>query len=288
MSSPRTTISPPRFPRLFAAPSPIAFVGLMLSCVPAGAGCAATKKGESPAARATTASAAPAADTPEKPTGSESSTDKASEQAKTKEPITCEPKPTTVTFHMPGLEAEVRRKLAKPEGDLKPSELAKVKSVNLTSAQVDDLDPCVFPLLKGMKDLFLGKGELSDLSPLSTLNGLVSLRATDNEVVDASPLAGMTKMDRLDLSKSKVKDIGFVAKMTELTELTLDETEVSDLSPLAKCTKLEKLSVKGTRVKDVTPLAGLKKLRNLWLEGTPTTETSALAPLVGKGLKVTF
>src|SRR5262249_10670512 len=60
-----------------------------------------------------------------------------------------------VDFHgNTALEAEVRKKLGKDAGTVMQSELKTIKSLNLTQATIDDLDPCIFPLFTGLKDLF--------------------------------------------------------------------------------------------------------------------------------------
>lgn len=205
--------------------------------------------------------------------------------AKKKE-IKCDAAATTITFNMPGLEAEVRKKLAKPEGAITKADLAKVKSINLTSLPVDEIDPCVFPLFTGLKDLFFGPGELEDLSPIAGLTQLQTLFASGNKVSNLAPIARMIHLDRLGLVKSQVKDIAQIANFTVLTELTLDDTSVSDISPVAKCTMLEKLSIKTTQVKDLRPLVGLKKLRSLSIDGSPIDDTHVLDSLVGGGLKI--
>ncbi len=197
----------------------------------------------------------------------------------------CAPGPN-VTFTMPGLEAEVRKKLAKPEGVITQAELAKIRSINLTAVSVDDLDMCVFPYFKGVKDIFLGKGELDDLSALTSLTQLVSLRASINKVKNIEPLAHMTQLDRLDLGKTSVTDITPLAGMTNLTELELDDTGVESVAPLAKLTKLERLSIKNTHVKDLRPLMGLKKLKSLSIGGSPVDDTHVLDGLTGGGLKI--
>jgi internalin A len=202
-----------------------------------------------------------------------------------KKQVDC-PKGNDVTFTDKGLEDEVRRKLGKDGGTLTKSDLAQVKSVNLTRGPVNELDPCVFPLLTGMKDLFLGQGDLSDLSPLTSLTNLATLRASINQVSDIHPLEKMTKMDRLDIGRTQVSDISPIANMTGITELQLDDTPVADITPLRACTKLEKLSLKRTLVKDLTPLKDMKKLRFLYIEGAPIESTQMLDPLVGDGLKV--
>ncbi|HEX7666454.1 MAG TPA: leucine-rich repeat domain-containing protein, partial [Polyangiaceae bacterium] len=203
-----------------------------------------------------------------------------------KKKIQCDPAANPVVFNEPGLEAEVRKKLAKADGPISKDDVGKVKSVNLTQVPVDELDPCIFPLFKGVKDVFLGKGELTDLSPLASLNQLVSLRATGNQVADITPLTRMVHMDRLDLSHSQVNDITVLGNMTDLTELSLDDTPINDISILAKLTKLEKVSLRNTGVKDLKPLLACKKLQTLDVGGSPVEDTHVLDPLSSHGLKI--
>lgn len=185
------------------------------------------------------------------------------------------------------LEKEVRLKLAKPEGLISPADLANVKSINLTKyGPVNELNPCVMPKFTQLHDLFLGPGDLDDLSPISELTTLISLRATDNKLKNLEPLKKLVHMDRLDLSHSQVADLSVVAQMTELTELEIDGTGVTDLKPLEKLTKLDKVTLANTAVKDISPLRGAAKLRVLDVTGTPITDTSMLQPALGKGLKV--
>jgi internalin A len=191
-----------------------------------------------------------------------------------------------VTFADTALEAEVRRKLGKDAGALTKADLKQVKSINLTSAPVNELDPCVFPLLTNVKDVYLGQGELEDLSPLASLTSMLTLRASINKVSDVHPLAKLTQMDRLDLGRTLVSDITPIGNMAGLTELQLDDTQVSDLAPLRACTKLEKLSIKRTPVKDLSPLREMKKLRFLYVEGSAVTSTTVLDPLLAGGLRI--
>jgi internalin A len=177
------------------------------------------------------------------------------------------------------LEAEVLRKLGRDGGTIVQSDLKAIKSINLSQATVNDLDPCIFPLFTGMKDLFLGPGDLDDLTPLATLTQLITLRASINKVSDVSPLAKMTQMDRLDLGRTAVHDIAPLANMVALTELQLDDTEVTDLTPLASCKNLERLSIRNTPITDISALKGAKKLKYLYVEGAPIADTTVLNSL---------
>ena len=201
--------------------------------------------------------------------------------APAKKNITCAPGPD-VDFHgNAALEAEVRKKLGKDAGTVKTSELKAIKSINLTAGSVDALDPCVFPLLTGMKDLFLGPGELDDLSPIAGLTQLVSLRASINKVSDLRPLEKLTQLDRLDLGRTAVRDVAALAGLVALTELQLDDTQVTDIAPLKTLKNLERLSIRHTPVKDISPLKDAKKLRFLYIEGAPIEDTNALSGNTG-------
>ncbi len=193
----------------------------------------------------------------------------------------------------PDLEAELRKKLNKlPKQGEKPapirvSELASIGSVNLTSKKsLDELDPCVFPKLTGLRHLYLGPGKLRDLKPIANLVQLETLRASVNEVDDLTPLEKLVKLDRVDLGRTHVRDIAPLANLVNLTELELDGNEITDVSPLAKLKKLEKLSIKKTNVTDVSPLKDLAKLKFLYIEGSGVTNVEPLSPLVARGLKV--
>ena len=185
------------------------------------------------------------------------------------------------------LEQAIRFKLQKEKGTLTRADLGRLTSLNLSQMKVHELDICLFPHMKNLKELFLGAGDLDDLSPIEDLTKLESLRASLNKVSDIQPLAKMTRMDRLDLGQTKVKDLSPLQDMTHLTELSLDGTQVEDLTPLSGMSDLERLSIKRTQVKDVAPLKDLKKLKFIYVTDTPADQDPmSFAPLRANGTKV--
>jgi internalin A len=197
------------------------------------------------------------------------------------------PKSGPIPFGSKAFEDEVRKKLAKPSGDITPLDLRKLRSLNVSSVKLDQLDPCIFPHMKALRELFLGPGDYDDLSPLSGLVHLESLRASISQVKDIQALAEMHKLDRLDLGRTQVADLAPLAKLTLLTELQLDDTPVEDLTPLSKLTKLERLSIQRTKVRDVTALKGLRALEFLYIAGSPLDDDPmALAPVRARGVKI--
>jgi internalin A len=199
------------------------------------------------------------------------------------------PKGTTVKFDNPDIEQAVRFKLQKTTGRITKAELGKLSSLNLSQVEgLEELDICLFAHTTGLKELFLGRGQIRDISPLAGLVQLESLRASMNPFSDLTPLAEMNKMDRLDLGLTRVKDLTPLSGLTSLTELQLDDTPVEDVSPLAKLTKLERLSLQRTRVKDFSPLKTLTALKFLYVKDSPGEFDAAgqLASLAQGGLRI--
>ncbi len=197
------------------------------------------------------------------------------------------PKGNEVVFEPSEIEAQVRLKLQKPTGTVTRADLGRLTSLNLSTIELDALDVCFFAHTPKLKELFLGKGQINDLSPIADLDKLESLRASINPIADVSALSKMKNLDRLDLGRTQVADITPLRGLTKLTELQLDDAPVSDISPLSALTKLERLSLQRTRVKDLSPLKDLKELKFLYVQDSPAADdTSVLAPLRSGGLKV--
>jgi internalin A len=196
------------------------------------------------------------------------------------------PKGTQVTIDQPEIEAQVRLKARKEKGDITTADLGRIRSLNVSQAKLTELDVCLFSHMRQLRELFLGKGDIDDLSPIAGATKLESLRASLNPITDLKPLAGMTKLDRLDLAHTQVADLSPLANLTSLTELLLDNTPVSDVKPLAGLTALEVLVLKDTRVKDLSPLASLKKLKTLDLRGSPAASPDHWMSLARPGLRI--
>jgi internalin A len=207
---------------------------------------------------------------------------------KKKTPADCKPHPATVDFDDAALENEVRRKLGKDAGGITPADLAQIKSINLSTARLHQIDPCVFPLFTSLKDLFLGPGDYDDLTPLQKLTTIETLRVSLSQVKDLHALEGLKRMDRLDLSHTLIgdEDLKSVGSLVNVTELTLDEDVITDLTPVANLKKLERLSVKKTQVKSLAPLAQLRALRFVYIADSQVSDITPVQPLISGGMKL--
>jgi internalin A len=207
---------------------------------------------------------------------------------KKKTPADCKPHPTSIDFDDAALENEVRRKLGKDAGAITPGDLAQIKSINLSTAKLHQIDPCVFPMFTSLKDLFLGSGDYDDLTPIQKLTTIETLRASLSQVKDLHPIEGLKRMDRLDLSHTLIgdEDLKIVGSLVNITELTLDETAITDLTPVANLKKLERLSVKKTQVKSLTPLAQIKTLRFVYIADSAVSDITPVQTLISNGMKL--
>jgi internalin A len=203
--------------------------------------------------------------------------------------LDCKPHPATVDFgDDSALEAEVRRKLGKDGGGITPADLAQIKSINLSTAKVHQIDPCVFPMLTSLKDLFLGPGEYDDLTPIQKLATLESLRLSFSHVKDLHVIEGLKRMDRLDISHTLVGDdeLKSVGSLVNLTELMLDEDNITDITPVSNLKKLERLSLKKTAVKSLAPISQIKTLKFVYIADTPISDITPVQPLIAGGMKL--
>jgi internalin A len=201
----------------------------------------------------------------------------------------CKPHPTAVDFtDQPGLEKEVRRKLSKDTGPISPADLATIKSINLSTAKVHQIDPCIFPLMTQLKGCFLGAGEYDDLTPLQKLTTLQDLNLSLSQVKDLHAIEGLKGLDRLDVSHTLIgdDDLKSIGNLVNLTELTLDEDQITDLAPIAGLTKLTLLSIKKTGVKSLVPLAQMKALKKLYIADTGVSDITPVQPMMSLGMKL--
>ena len=113
----------------------------------------------------------------------------------------------------------------------------------------------------GTGRLDLSSRNLTDISALAGLTGVVELDLRDNAITDLWPLAGLTQLRVLNLRDNAITDLGPLAGLTGLQVLDLSGNQVADLWPLAGLVALERLNLSGNRVAEIATLAQLTGLR---------------------------
>lgn len=151
------------------------------------------------------------------------------------------------------IEAAIRERLGKPEGELTAADLERVTSLSLSGAG------------------------LSDISALAQLPKLRNLNLDYNEISDLSPLAGLVELEKLHLGSNQITDLSPLNNLTKLKFVPLFRNQISDLSPVASWTQAEHLALYCNPVSDLTPLHGLSQLKKVKLQGNPVSKEALLA-----------
>jgi Leucine-rich repeat (LRR) protein len=145
------------------------------------------------------------------------------------------------------IEAAIRERIQKPEGELTTSDYERVTHLSLA-----------------------GIG-LTDIMPLARLTKIRSLDLNYNEISDLTPLAGLVLLEKLHLGSNQINDLSPLANLTNLKFVPLYRNQISDLSPIANWSQVEHLALYCNPVSDLRPLHGLAKLRKVKLQGNPVS-----------------
>jgi serine/threonine protein kinase len=120
---------------------------------------------------------------------------------------------------------------------------------------------------------------VSDISELSRLTKVETLRLGANGLSDLSPISGLATLTHLYLGPNPIRgNLSPLSGLTNLTTLVLSETGTSDISALSALSGLTKLSYLDLRsngisdISGISALKGLTGLKQLYLSGNPLTQ----------------
>jgi hypothetical protein len=132
-------------------------------------------------------------------------------------------------------------------------------------------------------ELDLSNQALANLEGFQALAGLRLLETLDlsnnPDLSDLTPLCSVNQLKKLTLKDGAWNDLAALGNLVKLEVLNLDYCErVHDLTALASLKELRECSLVGmTRVINIDPLFGLKKVRSLGMPGATTDEWVATA-----------
>ena len=146
--------------------------------------------------------------------------------------------------------------------DLTPlANMTKLVTLELEGNYVSDISPLPFGRMSALRSLNLTwNGQIRDISPLARApqRTLETLFLGRNQISDISPLAGLTALKWLHLYENKkIRDISALTGLTALERLYLHDNEIRDISPLTGLTALERLYLHRNKIRDISPLTEL-------------------------------
>lgn len=125
--------------------------------------------------------------------------------------------------------------------------------------------------------LILANCGLSNLGPLSTLEGLRILDLSDNSISSITPLADLATLDELYLGHNALTVLPSFRGLKTLRILDLSYNSLDYVGSLSTCTTLERLNLEHNRLTSVSPVGALTEL--VWFNGSGNlvTDVGALA-----------
>jgi len=186
---------------------------------------------------------------------------------------------SVVTFPDSDLEAAIREAIGKPTGDIYPSDLAGLTSLDASKRNIADLtglEQCTSLIM-----LNLNTNQISEITPLANLTNLTTLWLGGNQISDIQALVNLTNLTHLYLHCNQISDSNLPAltNLTNLTCLELSDNQISDITPLANLTNLTDLFLHNNQISDISPLANLTSLTVLWLAYNQINYVTPLANL---------
>lgn len=205
-----------------------------------------------------------------------------------------------IEFPDKALENAIRKEINKETGDIRQEDLLEITSLEIRSNKgeekiesIEGLQYCI-----NLKDIYLYKQNISDISPLEKLTKLESLtifgssiekidalknlkelkvlNLTYNEVVDITPIKNLNKLERVSFYDNDIEEIDVLKNLKELKVLNLSKNEIVDLTPIENLNKLERLDLYRNSIKKIDALRNLKSLKELDISSNRIKEISSL------------
>ncbi len=221
------------------------------------------------------------------------------------------PKPADpVDFPSEVLEAAVRAELEVPEGPVTYGDLERVERLAALGTETfpreevfdcrvdpyldnvwrgdvprgDVADLSLLARMPNLKELYLCKQKISDITPLTDLP-LTTLALYDNDITDISLLGDTYPLERLYLGANPATDYSALSKLRRLYFLNLDSLNGAYADSFSFLTdmKLGELALRLLQPADGdwSPLSTLDRLHTLHLEDAPEEAVTAVRELPG-------
>lgn len=113
------------------------------------------------------------------------------------------------------------------------------------------------PILpQSVEEVYLALNKIINIDNLKnyTLNNLEVLNLAENNISDISPLASVNFLKSVDLSGNEISNISELENLAYLSDLSLNGNTISDISPLDGSTSLKSLSVHGNEITSIASL----------------------------------
>lgn len=185
-----------------------------------------------------------------------------------------------VEFRDPSLEREICSAMGIPGRPITKKEAQRVVSLDLSHdeesrGEITDLTGLSSFVM--LEDLNLAHNRISDVSELENLSKLKRLHLEGNEISDVEPLASLTDLRLLDLEGNEISNIYTLRELTELTVFDIRNNFVADITIISNMKELKELYIRNNYIVDITPLRELEKITYLSMGENSIEDISSIA-----------
>ena len=180
-----------------------------------------------------------------------------------------------VNFADPALEVIVREHIEKPTGDLYVSDINWLSSLMARHIGITSLSGMEY--MYGLNQFDADDNQISDISPLCSLQYLEYLRLNRNQCSDLSQLSNFSNLETIKFEGNGISDISSLADLPSLQEIYFNDNLITDISPLDDCSYLYWVDLDSNMISDLTPLSNLILLHMVKLSYNQITNIEPLA-----------
>ena len=210
-------------------------------------------------------------------------------------------KNTVLIFSDPVIEAETRKILNKPEGDILLRDVltitalkyrygninnlmdlkwfTKLESIDLTSCNIKSLEGIEH--LINLKEIRVGHNSISNLESVSNLINLEILECDDNNISNLDPLSKLINLKELECDQNNISNYSVLSGLINLEHLSIGNNGVSrtDLSVLESLTKLKSFFGPWCGIDDISILSHMPDLKFINLNSNNISDINCLENL---------
>ncbi|CAL6067143.1 leucine-rich_repeat domain-containing protein [Hexamita inflata] len=152
--------------------------------------------------------------------------------------------------------------------------MSTLTELSIIGCYLDDLSS--ISDLVGIKTLKLNKNRLTSLKPLQNLVNMQELIVFENMIASLDGIQFMTELVSLQVSNNRLTSIMQVQNMKKLQIFKANLNQIKDITPLRDLTRLQHLSLKGNRISSIQSLKYLSELWFLCLDNNRILQSDEL------------
>jgi Leucine-rich repeat (LRR) protein len=147
--------------------------------------------------------------------------------------------------------------------------MKKMRHLNIAGTRVSNLAGIPTDVLNFLN---MNGSKVTDLAPLSTAKGLVTLEISHIPIQSLQPLRDAVYLESINLRQTNVSDLKILSNKPRLMKIICSETPISDLSPIGSLKELQVLRFNKTKVASLQPITNSQSLVELEFSDTPVKD----------------